>query len=50
MEVVNTAKWSPSYKNSQPWEIIILAGREDSIICPTITSSGQKFHGQQFSH
>lgn len=26
MEVVNIAKWSPSYKNSQPWEIIILSG------------------------
>ena len=26
MEVVNIAKWSPSYKNSQPWEAIILSG------------------------
>jgi nitroreductase len=26
MEVVNIAKWSPSYKNSQPWEVIILSG------------------------
>jgi nitroreductase len=26
MEIVNTAKWSPSYKNSQPWEVIILSG------------------------
>lgn len=26
MEVINIAKWSPSYKNSQPWEIIILSG------------------------
>jgi nitroreductase len=26
MEVVNVAKWSPSYKNSQPWEVIILSG------------------------
>ena len=26
MEVINTAKWSPSYKNSQPWESIILSG------------------------
>ena len=24
MEVVNIAKWSPSYKNSQQWEVIIL--------------------------
>lgn len=26
MEVINTAQWSPSYKNSQPWEVIILSG------------------------
>ena len=25
-EVVETAMWSPSYKNSQPWEIMILSG------------------------
>ncbi len=22
----NTAKWSPSYKNSQPWEAVIISG------------------------
>lgn len=26
MEVVQTAQWSPSYKNSQPWEVVILSG------------------------
>jgi len=26
MEVINVAKWSPSYKNSQPWESVILSG------------------------
>ncbi|MBW1799735.1 MAG: nitroreductase [Deltaproteobacteria bacterium] len=26
MEVIDTAKWSPSYKNSQPWETVILSG------------------------
>ena len=26
MELINIAKWSPSYKNSQPWECIILSG------------------------
>jgi nitroreductase len=25
-EVIDTAKWSPSYKNSQPWEIVIISG------------------------
>ncbi len=28
LEVVNIAKWSPSYKNSQPWEAIILSGNK----------------------
>jgi len=26
MEVIDSAKWSPSYKNSQPWEVVILSG------------------------
>ena len=26
LEVINIAKWSPSYKNSQPWEAVILSG------------------------
>lgn len=26
MEVIDDARWSPSYKNSQPWEIMILSG------------------------
>jgi nitroreductase len=25
-EVVATARWSPSYKNSQPWEVMIVSG------------------------
>ncbi len=25
-EVVQIAQWSPSYKNSQPWEVIVLSG------------------------
>jgi len=27
-EIIETAKWSPSYKNTQPWEIIILSGKK----------------------
>ncbi len=27
-EILETAVWSPSYKNSQPWEVIILSGRK----------------------
>jgi nitroreductase len=26
MDVINTAQWSPSYKNTQPWELILLSG------------------------
>lgn len=26
MDVIDAAKWSPSYKNTQPWELIILSG------------------------
>lgn len=25
-ELVETARWSPSYKNSQPWEVLIISG------------------------
>src|SRR5512142_1747350 len=27
-EVIETAKWSPSYKNSQPWEVMIVSGEK----------------------
>jgi nitroreductase len=26
--IVETAKWSPSYKNTQPWEVFIVSGRK----------------------
>jgi len=31
LDVINTAIWSPSYKNSQPWEVAVVSGqkRED---------------------
>jgi nitroreductase len=32
MEVINTAKWSPSYKNSQPWELTVLSGEKKEIL------------------
>lgn len=28
LKVMDTAKWSPSYKNTQPWETVILAGKK----------------------
>jgi len=24
--IIDTAKWSPSYKNSQPWEVVVVSG------------------------
>jgi nitroreductase len=26
LNIIDTAKWSPSYKNSQPWEVVIISG------------------------
>lgn len=28
MEVIDAARWSPSYKNSQPWEAVIISGEK----------------------
>ena len=28
LSLIDTAKWSPSYKNSQPWEIVIISGEK----------------------
>ena len=25
-EIIDTARWSPSYKNSQPWEVMVVSG------------------------
>ncbi len=27
-EIIDTARWSPSYKNSQPWEVIVVSGEK----------------------
>jgi nitroreductase len=26
--IVDTAKWSPSYKNTQPWEVVVVSGQK----------------------
>lgn len=26
--IIDTAKWSPSYKNTQPWEVVIVSGKK----------------------
>lgn len=42
MEVINTAKWSPSYKNSQPWEVIILSGTKKEALSKMLTELLEK--------
>jgi nitroreductase len=32
MNIIDTAKWSPSYKNSQPWEAVIVSGKKKEIL------------------
>jgi len=27
-EIIDTARWSPSYKNSQPWDVLVLSGKK----------------------
>lgn len=27
-QVVNTARWAPSYKNTQPWEVVVVSGQK----------------------
>jgi nitroreductase len=31
MNAIDAAKWSPSYKNSQPWEVVIVSGEKKSL-------------------
>jgi nitroreductase len=28
VEILDAARWSPSYKNSQPWEVVVVSGRK----------------------
>lgn len=28
IEVLEAARWSPSYKNSQPWEVVVVSGKK----------------------
>jgi nitroreductase len=28
MMIIDAAKWSPSYKNSQPWEVVVISGEK----------------------
>ncbi len=44
MDLIDTARWSPSYKNTQPWKIIILSGKSKAGVSNLMTQlfkSGQ---------
>lgn len=32
IDIIEAAKWSPSYKNSQPWEVVIISGKKKESI------------------
>jgi nitroreductase len=38
-EVIDTAKWSPSYKNSQPWEAVICSGDQREALTTMLLES-----------
>lgn len=42
MEVIQAAQRSPSYKNSQPWEVIILSGRKKEALSGMLTGLFEK--------
>jgi nitroreductase len=37
MKVIEAAQWSPSYKNSQPWEVIIISGAKKEALSKHLT-------------
>lgn len=42
MEIIDVAKWSPSYKNSQPWESIILSGAKKEALSNLLLENMEK--------
>lgn len=40
--VLNAAVWSPSYKNSQPWELVIVSGRRKEELTQLLTGLLEK--------
>lgn len=44
-ELIEIARWSPSYKNSQPWEVLILSGEKKKALSKmliTLLENGQE--------
>ncbi|RJQ49370.1 MAG: hypothetical protein C4538_02360 [Nitrospiraceae bacterium] len=42
LNVIDTAKWSPSYKNTQPWEVVILSGKKKDALSQILISLLEK--------
>lgn len=42
MEIIDIAKWSPSYKNSQPWESVILSGAKKEALSKLMLENMEK--------
>ena len=40
--IVETAKWSPSYKNTQPWEVVIISGRKKEELSKVLVEELEK--------
>lgn len=42
LNIIKTARWSPSYKNSQPWEIAIVSGDKKEALTKRLTELIEK--------
>ncbi len=42
IDVINTARHSPSYKNTQPWELIILSGEKKKLLSEMLVTLIEK--------
>jgi nitroreductase len=42
LKVIDTAKWSPSYKNSQPWKMVVISGGRKEALSKTLTDLVEK--------
>ena len=41
-EIIETAIWSPSYKNSQPWEVMVLSGEKKDALSKMLVGEFEK--------
>jgi len=41
-DLINIAQWSPSYKNTQPWEVVIVSGNKKAELSKTLVELLEK--------